>query len=123
MPPSTKLPTEGGTRGAYANEFTGNGYSKPSGNDFAHEHKYELGHEFTLDDSDSIASGNDNDSEGVASTSFDESEMAKGSTASPGRLPDEVYEKTLEWWRAGVRRFLVKNLETESRWLARMQVS
>lgn len=40
----------------------------------------------------------------------------------PGTLPDDVYDTTLSWWRASARRFLVRNLKTESRWLASMQV-
>jgi len=41
---------------------------------------------------------------------------------SPGVLPDEVYDSTMSWWRAGLRRSLVRSLRTESRWLAIMQV-
>lgn len=40
-----------------------------------------------------------------------------------GRLPDEVYDRTLNWWRAGIRRSLLKNIEWESKVLATMQVS
>ena len=40
-----------------------------------------------------------------------------------GRLPEEVYERTLSWWRAGIRRAIVRNVERESRVLATMQVS
>jgi len=38
-----------------------------------------------------------------------------------GRLPDEVYDKTLSWWRAGIRRQLAKSIEWESQVLAAMQ--
>jgi hypothetical protein len=82
--------------------------------DYKHEHRYD----FTLDDSDSIASGNDNDSDEVSSE-----DAAENSSASPGRLPEEVYEKTLGWWRAGIRRLLVNNLKWESKCLSWMQVS
>nr|VWP01246.1 Phosphoglucomutase [Ganoderma boninense] len=40
-----------------------------------------------------------------------------------GRLPEEVYERTLSWWRAGIRRAILRNVEWESRALATMQVS
>ena len=40
----------------------------------------------------------------------------------PGVLPDEVYDSALTWWRACIRRLLVRNLKIESRWLAVMQV-
>ena len=39
-----------------------------------------------------------------------------------GRLPEEVYERTLSWWRAGIRRAILRNVEWESRVLAAMQV-
>ncbi|KAI8971283.1 PAP2-domain-containing protein [Trametes punicea] len=38
-----------------------------------------------------------------------------------GRQPEEVYARTLSWWRAGVRRSVVKCVERESEWLAAMQ--
>ncbi|KAF8580179.1 hypothetical protein K439DRAFT_1357631 [Ramaria rubella] len=41
--------------------------------------------------------------------------------ASPGVLPDEAYDLALVWWRASIRRLLMKGLKTESRWLAAMQ--
>ncbi|KIJ29297.1 hypothetical protein M422DRAFT_188721 [Sphaerobolus stellatus SS14] len=40
---------------------------------------------------------------------------------SPGVLPDDVYDSTLSWWRAGLRRVLVRWLKTESKWLGAMQ--
>lgn len=40
-----------------------------------------------------------------------------------GIQPDDVYDSQMSWWRAGVRRILVRNLQTESEWLAAMQVS
>ena len=39
-----------------------------------------------------------------------------------GRQPEEVYTRTLSWWRAGLRRAIVRNVEWESAVLARMQV-
>lgn len=39
-----------------------------------------------------------------------------------GLLPDEVYDRTLSWWRAGIRRWLVANLVWESKAIAAMQV-
>lgn len=39
-----------------------------------------------------------------------------------GRLPEEVYERTLSWWRAGLRRVIMRNIEWESKVLATMQV-
>jgi hypothetical protein len=41
----------------------------------------------------------------------------------PGTAPEHVYEANMVWWRAGMRRYLVGNLPTESRWIAAMQVS
>lgn len=41
----------------------------------------------------------------------------------PGTAPEHVYEANMAWWRAGIRRFLVRNLHAESRWIAAMQVS
>ncbi|OSD02614.1 PAP2-domain-containing protein [Trametes coccinea BRFM310] len=38
-----------------------------------------------------------------------------------GRLPDDVYDRTLSWWRAGVRRAIVRCVERETQWLAAMQ--
>jgi hypothetical protein len=43
--------------------------------------------------------------------------------ASPGVLPEDVYDTAMSWWRAGIRRFLVKNLKKESAWIGAMQVS
>ncbi|KAH9849013.1 PAP2-domain-containing protein [Lenzites betulinus] len=40
---------------------------------------------------------------------------------SAGRQSEEVYERTLNWWRAGIRRAIVRNVERETRWLAAMQ--
>ncbi|KAF8325770.1 phosphatidic acid phosphatase type 2/haloperoxidase [Cantharellus anzutake] len=42
-------------------------------------------------------------------------------THSPGTQPDYVYDSSMAWWRAGIRRFLVQNLKAESRWIAAMQ--
>jgi hypothetical protein len=39
-----------------------------------------------------------------------------------GCLPDEVYDRTLPGWRAGLRRFLTRCLKVESEYLAGMQV-
>ena len=41
----------------------------------------------------------------------------------PGTQPDHVYDTSMSWWRAGIRRILVQNLKAESRWIAAMQVS
>ncbi|KAI0360328.1 PAP2-domain-containing protein [Trametes cingulata] len=38
-----------------------------------------------------------------------------------GRQSDEVYDRTLNWWRAGIRRAIVKCVERETKWLAAMQ--
>ncbi|KAI0072156.1 PAP2-domain-containing protein [Panus rudis PR-1116 ss-1] len=38
-----------------------------------------------------------------------------------GRLPDEVYERTLPWWRAALRKKILGNVEWESEVLASMQ--
>jgi hypothetical protein len=39
-----------------------------------------------------------------------------------GCLPDEVYDKALPSWRAGLRRMLVASLRVESEYLAKAQV-
>ena len=39
-----------------------------------------------------------------------------------GRQPEEVYTNTLNWWRAGIRRAILRNVQAESVVLARMQV-
>lgn len=41
---------------------------------------------------------------------------------TPGRRPMDVYDTTLPWWRAAIRRKLVKTVQWESRAIARMQV-
>jgi hypothetical protein len=43
-------------------------------------------------------------------------------SASPGYLPDDVYEQTMGWWRASIRRGIVKTVEWESNVIASMQV-
>lgn len=48
-------------------------------------------------------------------------EMNQG--ASPGVLPEDVYDTALSWWRAWIRRLLVRNLKRESAWLGAMQAS
>ncbi|KAI0824912.1 PAP2-domain-containing protein [Trametes gibbosa] len=40
---------------------------------------------------------------------------------SAGRQSEEVYERTLNWWRAGIRRVIVRKVERETIWLAAMQ--
>ncbi|KAI0634711.1 PAP2-domain-containing protein [Trametes polyzona] len=40
---------------------------------------------------------------------------------SAGRQDEEVYERTLNWWRAGIRRAIVRCVERETKWLAAMQ--
>ena len=37
--------------------------------------------------------------------------------------PRDVYDTTLSWWRAAIRRRLVQSIHWESRVIARMQVS
>lgn len=41
----------------------------------------------------------------------------------PGRRSVDVYDTTLSWWRAAVRRKLVKMVHRESAVIAEMQVS
>ncbi|KAI5118596.1 hypothetical protein M0805_004171 [Coniferiporia weirii] len=40
---------------------------------------------------------------------------------SVGTAPEELYAKTLSPWRAAARRFIVRRIQTESEWIARMQ--
>jgi hypothetical protein len=40
-----------------------------------------------------------------------------------GTLPEEIYDGTLNWWRSGIRRVLLKSLRAESRWIGHLQVS
>lgn len=40
-----------------------------------------------------------------------------------GRLPDDVYDRAMPWWRSAFRRRLFKTVEWESKVLANMQVS
>lgn len=115
MPASTKF-SLGNAGSVYYNSGRPSGYVKSNlNNSFSYEQFYDQ----ALDDSDSLASGNDNDSEDTLLDSVKDGEL----NAQPGRLPDEVYERTLAWWRASIRRVLVNNLEWESALLARMQVS
>jgi len=46
---------------------------------------------------------------------------AYGDHGAAGMLPSEIYDGTLNWWRSGIRRLLVKNLEAESRWIGLLQ--
>lgn len=41
----------------------------------------------------------------------------------PGTAPEHVYEANMSRWRFLMRKFLVGNLPTESRWIAAMQAS
>ena len=41
----------------------------------------------------------------------------------PGKQPKDVYDTSLPWWRAAIRRKLVASVQRESRVIARMQVS
>ena len=41
----------------------------------------------------------------------------------PGIQPKDVYDASLPWWRAAIRRRLVASVQWESRVIARMQVS
>ncbi|KAG6907686.1 hypothetical protein DXG01_007789 [Tephrocybe rancida] len=40
---------------------------------------------------------------------------------TPGRLPMDVYDVTLPWWRAGIRRKLVTSVQWESEIIAKLQ--
>ncbi|KAK1219246.1 Long-chain base-1-phosphate phosphatase [Marasmius sp. AFHP31] len=40
---------------------------------------------------------------------------------SPGKQPSDIYEQTLPWWRAAIRRQIVKRVEVESQTVARLQ--
>ncbi|EIN09036.1 hypothetical protein PUNSTDRAFT_87143 [Punctularia strigosozonata HHB-11173 SS5] len=55
----------------------------------------------------------------------EDSEGSDGSSlhgsGSPGYLPDDVYEQTMGWWRAAIRRRLVRSVEWESKVIASMQ--
>jgi hypothetical protein len=42
---------------------------------------------------------------------------------TPGIQPKDVYDTSLSWWRAAIRRRLVENIRWESIVIARMQVS
>lgn len=42
---------------------------------------------------------------------------------TPGLQGKDVYDSTLSWWRAGIRRKLVATVQWESRIIATMQVS
>lgn len=42
---------------------------------------------------------------------------------TPGRRARDVYDTTLSWWRAGVRRKLVRAVYWESQIIAKMQAS
>ena len=42
---------------------------------------------------------------------------------SPGMQPKDLYDTSLSWWRAAIRRRLVASVRWESRVIARMQVS
>lgn len=39
-----------------------------------------------------------------------------------GILPDEVYERTMSWWRVRFRRLVSRNLQWETKVIASMQV-
>jgi hypothetical protein len=41
---------------------------------------------------------------------------------TPGSLPTDAYDTILPWWRASIRRKLVKSVEWESRVLGKLQV-
>lgn len=43
--------------------------------------------------------------------------------ATPGRQGADVYDKNLAWWRAWLRRKLVRTVQWESEIIAKMQVS
>ncbi|KAH9887321.1 PAP2-domain-containing protein [Cubamyces lactineus] len=50
-----------------------------------------------------------------------EADQSRVLVGAAGRLSDGVYDRTLNWWRAGVRRAIVRCVERETRWLAAMQ--
>jgi len=47
--------------------------------------------------------------------------MIYAAQGAAGTLPPEIYDGTLNWWRSGIRRLLVKNLERESKWIGVLQ--
>lgn len=63
----------------------------------------------------------DDDSDSVDSESIQEGDIDVV-FRGVGLLPEEVYSRTLNWWRAGIRRRIVQNVEWESKALGRMQV-
>ncbi len=44
-------------------------------------------------------------------------------TYAPGTQPDDVYDGSMAWWRASIRKLLIRSLKVESRWIAAIQVS
>ena len=55
---------------------------------------------------------------------FDEkAPLYPGIDFAPGKRPSDIYEQTLSWWRAGIRRQIVKRVEVESKMVAKLQVS
>ncbi|KAL0579647.1 Long-chain base-1-phosphate phosphatase [Marasmius crinis-equi] len=53
---------------------------------------------------------------------FDEKARGhSGIDVSPGKAPSDIYEATLPWWRAAIRRKIVQRVEVESKVVARLQ--
>ncbi|PFH44675.1 hypothetical protein AMATHDRAFT_11208 [Amanita thiersii Skay4041] len=71
-----------------------------------------------------VINGNGNADAGTNADYLDEKLAALTSTCttSPGRGPVNMYEATLSPWRAAIRRVLVKQVEKESKVIAKMQV-
>ena len=58
----------------------------------------------------------------LESTETEEEALLDTAVGAAGRQPEEVYTRTLSWWRAAIRRRIVQNVEWESAVLANMQV-
>jgi hypothetical protein len=48
--------------------------------------------------------------------------LGENESVDAGRLDERLYDDTLQWWRADIRRFLVNCVENESDIIAAMQV-
>ncbi|KAI0088976.1 PAP2 superfamily-domain-containing protein [Irpex rosettiformis] len=72
-----------------------------------------------------LDSKSDSPADKAARTSSEKSESDDGLEDVPvtaiGILPDEVYDRTMNWWRAGIRRSLGRTLAWEAKMIARMQ--
>lgn len=102
-PDARESPSPSPTRTSYTpqdNSNNTNGYA-----DEKHPHTHVLDASINSDENQTLA---DND--------------AANAIVPAGRLPEEVYTSTLNWWRAAVRRRLVRIVEWESGVLAKVQV-